>query len=236
MSDGRRATSTSTLEELADRLAKLEAQARSREAQLVNENLRLSRRLQELAGSGEVPAPRSDTSPPAAISRRGTFKMLGAAAAGGVGLALGSTVLAAEPAQAATGTMKYGETNNAVSAQTQLTGTVENVAALNVINGETSHPGAGLCAMSYAPSGLPNVIGAILADTNGKAGPAVVGMSSGGNGVYGVYNGTSHITAGTLAGVVGDTDEAAAGGGRGTAPLCEPRPRRDRPQLCCARQ
>jgi hypothetical protein len=36
-------------------------------------------------------------------------------------------------------------------------------------------------------------------------------MSSAGDGVYGVYNGTSHISAEMLAGVVGDTDEDAAG-------------------------
>jgi hypothetical protein len=227
MSDKGSATSSLSLEELAARLAKVEEQTRVREAQLVTENARLSQHLARIENAGRSQATRSPRVQPALrtghgekgvsegehfVSRRGAFKVLGAAAAGGVGLALGSTMLGVEPAAAATGSMKYGESNDAGSDQTALTGAVKRVALLNVENAETSVPGAGLYAMTYAPSGLEHVIGAIVGDTNGKAGPAVVGMSSGGNAVYGIQAAKSGITGAPYpAAVIGDTDGSGAG-------------------------
>jgi hypothetical protein len=227
MSDTDKAMGTVTLEELAERLAKVEERARVREAQLVTENARLSQRLARVESmwgpratrpSVVRPTPRPDDDDNGVadrepfVSRRGAFKILGVAAAGGVGLALGSTVLGAEPAAAATGNMRFGESNDAGSAQTALTGRVKSVALLNVENTETSHGGAGLYAMTYAASGIEHVIGAIVGDTNGKAGPAVVGMSSGGNAVYGIQAAKSGIPgAPHPSAVVGDTDGDGAG-------------------------
>ncbi|MGO8877810.1 MAG: hypothetical protein ACLQNG_18880 [Acidimicrobiales bacterium] len=227
MSDTDKAAGNLTLDDLADRLAKVEERTRVREAQLVAENARLSQRLARIESmwgpratgpSAVRPTPRPDTDDNSVadgenfVSRRGAFKILGAAAAGGVGLALGSTMLGAEPAAAATGNMKFGESNNAGSAQTALSGRVKSVALLDVENAETADPGAGLYAMTYAASGIERVIGAIVGDTNGKAGPAVVGMSSGGNAVYGIQAAKSGITgAPHPSAVVGDTDGDGAG-------------------------
>jgi hypothetical protein len=230
MSDDAGVASAFTLEALAERLVRLEKQSRVRE-ELAAENYRLRKRLEEVEQAPREARKRSSPTPVPPrtgdgdgdgdgeevadgahlVSRRGAFKVFGAAAAGGVGLALGSTLLGAEPAAAATGNMQYGETNDAGSAETALTGTVKSVALLNVENSETSQPGAGLYAMSYAPSGLSNEIGAIVADTNGKAGPAVVGMSSGGNAIYGIRSAKSGITAPPSCAVVGDTDGSGPG-------------------------
>ncbi|HXY46160.1 MAG TPA: hypothetical protein VEH29_18385 [Acidimicrobiales bacterium] len=219
MSESDEVTSILTLKELTERLDRIEEEGRIREAQLLAENARLSQRLARLESAGaqtaepllvDVESEVADGGRP--VSRRGAFKILGAAAAGGVGIALGSTLLGAEPALAATGTMKYGESNNAGSDQTALSGTVRRVALLNLENTETSAPGAGLYAMTYAPSGLEHVIGAIVADTNGKAGPAVVGMSSGGNAIYGIQSAKSEIGgAPHPSAVIGDTDGSGAG-------------------------
>lgn len=197
------------------------------EASLVRaENARLRRRLAEIeANDGDATnlLPRrqpmdtsdsdaSDLDVGCQVSRRGAFKAAGAMAAGGLALVIGSAVLGSDPAAAATGTMKYGESNDAGSSQTTLTAKLKRIAALNVENTATLKPGAGLYAMTVAASGLENVTGAIIGDTNGKAGPAVVGMSSGGSGVYGIQgtksgiHGAPHPSA-----VIGDTAGSGAG-------------------------
>jgi hypothetical protein len=101
--------STTTLEDLAERITQIQGDAESLRA----ENARLSRRLARIEGKdrrvGEPTGPASGGDPDLGdlegdgdhlVSRRGAFKALGVAAVGGVGVALGSALLGAEPAAA----------------------------------------------------------------------------------------------------------------------------------------
>ena len=226
MSDNSTSGTSLTLEELATEFKNFRDYTVQEASRLRAENDKLSQRLAQIEGDGHYTSP---PLPPQStivnnvrdsghfddkhhMSRRNAFKVVSVAAAGGLGLAVGSGFLGSDPAGAATGTMRYGETNSAGSDQTILSANIKRVATLNVVNTQTSNPGAGLYAMTVAPSGLENVTGAIVGDTDGKSGPAVVGMSSGGTGVYGILAAKSGIPGVPRpSAVIGDTAGSGAG-------------------------
>jgi hypothetical protein len=147
--------------------------------------------------SGEVKQP--EMSRP--LSRRGALMALGGAAAGGVGLAVGS-VLGAEPAGATNPALLLDQVNTATSI-TQLTGGLSST-LLNLFN--TGQPGGVIYAQSVAASGLNGRGGVIIGDTNGTVGPGVVGLNGAGVGIYGTSVGESGLpTRSGYTAVVGDT-------------------------------
>jgi hypothetical protein len=107
------------------------------------------------------------------ISRRGALA-LGAAAAVGIG-AVADSVLSATPAGATTGNMQYGASNNAGTAETDLTSSAT-TETLSVVNTGT---GEGIDVQSQGAA-------AIKATSNGIQ-PAVYALSPSSNGVHGVY-------------------------------------------------
>ena len=192
---------------------------------LADEVRSLKARLQMVEAQGRPPAvvPRADRptdeilrepSDAQPVSRRGAFKVLGAAAAGGVGVAFGSAILSAEPAAATTGAMQYGASNDAGSDATILTA---NTAAGHVtfFAQNTSGSGFGLYGVAVAESGITATQGsAVVGDTNGVA-PGVEGLSGAdGVGVHGVAGGAVGGFIAALAGVAGETTTA---GGIGVA-------------------
>ncbi len=206
-----------TLEGLAREFDKMKVEAAQREASLRSENARLEARLRlvEARGqSGDRPAVPSTTVEAAheqpavsqVVSRRGAFKVLGAAAAGGVGVALGSAVLSAEPAAALTGTMMYGADNDAGADTTALNAaTLDGHATFSALNATSNS--FGLYGVVVAESGIGATEGsAVVGDTSGN-GPGVEGLSggSGGIGVHGVSGGSVQNATSLTAGVVGDS-------------------------------
>ncbi len=202
-----------TLAALADKINQLNARVDARDA----ENARLEARLRQVeawgrSGNGPAGGDGSDGRdaggvgggvPSAAVaathehsgdaqpvSRRGAFKVLGAAAAGGVGVALGSAILSAEPAAATTGTMMFGADNDAGSDATTLTAATPD-AFVTFLAKNTSPNGFGLYGVVEAESGIPATEGsAVVGDTSGK-GPGIEGLcGTGGVGVHGVSGGT----------------------------------------------
>ena len=207
-----------TLEELARAIGQMKEEAAQREAGLRSEIARLEARLPlvEARGrSGDRPAVPSTAieptheQPPDAqpVSRRGAFKVLGAAAAGGVGVALGSAVLSAEPAAALTGTMMYGADNDAGADTTALNAaTLDGHATFSALNATSNS--FGLYGVVVAESGIGATEGsAVVGDTNGN-GPGVEGLSgTGGIGVHGVAGGSVLNATSLTAGVVGDSSD-----------------------------
>jgi hypothetical protein len=139
------------------------------------------------AGGPGSPAPAAD----ARMSRRGALA-LGAAAAVGIG-AVADSVLSATPAWATTGNMQYGASNNAGSAETDLTSTASSE-TLNVTNAGT---GAGLTVSCTSASpallatGGSDTSSAIEAQITSAANdaPALFAITDGiGNAVLGNVN------------------------------------------------
>jgi hypothetical protein len=139
------------------------------------------------------------------LTRRGALQMLGAAAAGGVGMAIGSTVLSAEPAAATNGGAVLLGEGNAAADGTQVETTVD----YGLIGSSTDPAGGGVYGIDGASSsgaygvrattinGLGvfstltgNGLGAIAGeDQSGQAGSyGVYGSSGSGTGVYGLSN------------------------------------------------
>jgi hypothetical protein len=143
-----------------------------------------------------------------AVSRRGALRALGAAAAGGAGLAIGSAFLSADPAAAVGGDFLLDSNNTVTTASTALSGSIMSNAMLTIANAEATNAGAALYAHNLI-SGIQQD-GTIVGDTNGSPGPAIVGLNSTGNGVYGVSKGASGISVAgldtDLCGVIGDTN------------------------------
>ncbi len=173
--------------------------------QMKAENARLEARLGELEardrsddgpagrdkGAGGVPSTavepaHEELAVSQVVSRRGAFKVLGAAAAGGVGVALGSAIVSAEPAAATTGTMMFGTDNFAGSDET----TLNAVTTAGAVTFQARNDGAGGHALygEVTPiSGIaPTPGSAVVGDTNGTNSPGVEGLSGFGSGVHGV--------------------------------------------------
>ena len=99
---------------------------------------------------------------------RGALRALGGDAAGGVGMAIGSAVLGAQPAAAADGDNLVLGQGNSASAETDLT---------------NSGSGSGLSVVLGGTSGLGPGPAALVGDLSTQAG--IVGASSAGDGVRG---------------------------------------------------
>ena len=168
MSNNSSEASAVKLEELARHIAEMTA-----------ENARLSQRLAQIeTGRGaEGQPPRS--APPGTpartegaergrtVSRRGALLALGGAA-GGMGLALASSVMSAEPAAAAQdGAVLAGESNTATSTTEVITSS-----------------GTGVYGISGTSSGISSEVAGVFGDSNGSHG--VQGTSSAADGVHGV--------------------------------------------------
>jgi hypothetical protein len=145
------------------------------------------------------------------VSRRGVFK-LGGAALGGAALGVGASALGAGPAAAdgpsvLLGNGGAGAGNNAGANQTSITAAPGAVASVNVLN--TSSGGSGLYGQAGAASGL-TVAGAVIGDTNSDSVDGVVGATSSGSGragVRGILRAPSAAGVGSHGGgaVVGDS-------------------------------
>jgi hypothetical protein len=229
MPEGNGSEIRSAVEQLADEFVRFKEQSESRIIQLESEVARLQGRPRSPddpatvdgrdrhAGrdgvalghassgpmkSGEVKDP--ETGRP--LSRRGALMALGGAAAGGVGLAVGS-VLGAEPAGATNPALLLDQVNTATSI-TQLTAGLSST-LLNLFN--TGQPGGVIYAQGVAASGLDGRAGVIVADTNGDNGPGIVGVNGNGIGMYG----TSVVASGlsTRSGFTAVVGDAGAGDG-----------------------
>jgi hypothetical protein len=204
--DNGRPTTGWTLEELANKIIKVQDQAAKEASSLKTENAPLSKRLAQIESTGRTQ--RSDSTryvqPAAAIdpeieepdgdspvSRRSVLRALGGVAAGGVGLAIGSAFLGAEPAGAANGNaVLLGETNSATT-MTEVTNT----------------GGPAIYGVDTGASGIGFSDAGVVGDTNVDGGSGVVGVSSGGDGVDGF------TSVNEFSGVAGFDD--SPGGGKG---------------------
>jgi hypothetical protein len=152
-------------------------------------------------------APPVDTSGPedpgdARISRRGALA-LGAAAAVGIG-ALADSVLSPTPAWATTGNMQYGASNNAGTAETDLTSTV-NTETLNVINTGTGGGGA----ITADVTGVTNP-GTVVDATTSGTGEALVGSIQNATSTAIAINGVSSGLGSAVRGLTNNPASAAA--------------------------
>ena len=145
------------------------------------------------------------------VSRRAAFKVLGAAAATGVGLGIGSALLGADPAAAANPNFILDQ-SNAGNASTSLTAAIVGpLLTLTASGADNPNPGAALYAVGNAPSKITEPgggdyaagFGNLISDTDLQV-PAIVGLNSGGaEGVLGVTGGIPNIDAPAEAGVAG---------------------------------
>ncbi len=217
MPDHNPASESTTLAALGAEISRLNARVDARDA----ENARLEARLGELeardrsgdrpnvAGGVESTAVEAAHEQPAVsqvVSRRGAFKVLGAAAAGGVGVALGSAIVSTEPAAATTGAMMYGAVNEAGTDATVLNATTPGGHVTFYAENATSD-GFGLYGVVVVESGIVATEGsAVVGDTNGS-GAGVEGLSAGGYGVHGVSGSLiDGLGSQGSAGVVGEAD------------------------------
>jgi hypothetical protein len=138
------------------------------------------------------------------VSRRSAFKALGAAAAGGVGLAIGANLLEAGPAAAANPDWILNQAN---SGYAEISGAfVLPLLTLTQSEADNPNPGQAVYGVIGAPSGITGAttFGVVVGDTNSNY-AGVVGASTDGYGVFGVAGGIpdSTIAPETGAGVVG---------------------------------
>jgi hypothetical protein len=105
----------------------------------------LRAQVSALSAPGAVPPPEDDT-----VSRRGLLGKVAAAAVGGAGLAL----LGARPADATTGTMQYGASNDAGTSYTSLT---------------ANTTGGTLRTLDLTQSGTGNCLGVNITNTGSTA-------------------------------------------------------------------
>jgi hypothetical protein len=219
MSDDGSTWSPKTLEELA-------AQFQAETEALRSEVRRLYARLNDETAArpprdAPEPANLSSAAVPASdewgsqldhpVSRRAAFKVLGAAAAGGVGLGIGSALLGADPAAAANPDFILDQANTG-NGTTALTGAIVDPLLMLTASGvDNPSPGAALYAVGNQPSKITEPYGGdyaagfgnLISDTDLQV-PAVVGLNSGGaEGVFGVSGGIPNIDVPASAGVVG---------------------------------
>jgi hypothetical protein len=167
-----------TLEWLASKVASLEAEvARLRAAPAPGDRPGQTRSPSS-AGTEQVPRGGEPESP--AVSRRGALRALGAAAAGGAGLAIGSTLLGSQPAGAANGDAVFLGQGNAAADSTQ----VETTVAYGLIGSTTDPAGGGLWGLDGSTSGGTGVLGA------STAGVGVTATSSGIVAILGTLTGS----------------------------------------------
>ena len=190
----------STLEELANRINEQQAQVSS----LCQEIARLSEGAPR-SGSGtskeDLVDRRGVTANPASapsveagpISRRGALLALGGVAAGGVGMALGSTVLGSQPAAAATGNSIVIGEQNAGEAPTWLkydgTSSVGSTDVFTVYDSSgplnnSSYPSAIAGWAAAGPAGVANGVYGYSAKSSGFGS---IGLAAGDSTTHGVF-------------------------------------------------
>ncbi len=212
MPDHDAAPESTTLEALADEVRSLKARLQMMEAQ---SRPQAQGPPQAVVPHADLPADVVLQEPDAngAVTRRGAFKVLGAAAAGGVGVALGSAIVSAEPAAATTGAMQYGVNNFAGSDPTILSAvTAADAVTFLARNFEAS--GHALYGLMANPSGIgPTSGSAVIGDTIGSS-PGVEGLSGGGTGVHGVSgSSTGGMGPGGPIGVSGESTDGIGAAG-----------------------
>jgi hypothetical protein len=216
-----------TLEALAEEIAKLKAGDDSLRA----ENVRLSQRLAQIEGgvrpvADDGPAkvgaamPTVETHRSAQpetdhpVSRRGAMKALGAAAAGGIGLAAGSAFLAAEPAAASNNNpVLLGESNTATASTTVTTSSGIGLAGVaGAVAGDLPFVPTGVFGSSttgvgvWGSSSVDGSAGVRGIDSSDTGGIGVDAQTSTGNAVYGLVGGGAVILPDEkLVGVFGDS-------------------------------
>ena len=143
-------------------------------AQVAAQAAEIARLRERLEGVTRTNLERDDDKGGGLTSRRGLFKLAGAAAVG----AAGASLLSATPASATTGTMMFGTSNDAGADSTLLTS-----AAAQTLEVRNSGSGGGaVVAVLTDPTTLET---AVFAETAGS-GQALVGESAGGYGLVGV--------------------------------------------------
>ena len=217
-----------TVEGLADRIAMLEAKNVALEQEIAG--LRRGVRGGPIVDGPPAPAhdarsrpspdigDRGDSPLDTPVSRRRALTALSGAAAGGLGLALGSTFLDAVPAAATTEYVTLGADNDTTNLATSPT---------EIIN----HGGTAIYAVTNTPSDAlganvstnGNYQAAIIGD-GGGAYPAtvptlgIVGLSASITAIYGVTGGPSNVVDEYFAGaIVGDSNSAAGVAGASNA-------------------
>jgi hypothetical protein len=218
MSDIGTPTNDVTLEQLAARIAQVNEQAeraRAEAAALKEQNVELHSRLSRLEGAAPSNTPESSLSPPdkaaagneggdpqidRVVSRRGAMKALGAAAAGGVGLAVGSVMMTEMPAAAADGdNLVLGQAaSNASTTQTSLT------------DSDTSGSHSAIYTILGAASGAPLSSAALFGDSNTSSGVIGATSAAGANGVQGI-----DVSTAGAAGVYGQSTKGYGVVGKG---------------------
>jgi hypothetical protein len=221
-----------TLEELAQRMDEVQAESEAVKAETDSvraENRRLNERVAHLEGGGggssrstSAVCSSSALEPAESIvdqpvSRRGALRALGGVAAGGVGLALGSTLLGAEPASANDGDNLILGQLNLSQTRTTLSGIITSSSLLNLVNDDSSINSATLYAVKGASSGIEG-IAAIIGDISIASVPAVLGLNNRGTGVRGQSGSPSGVgaeggIATEVAGVSGDGGDGGQGVG-----------------------
>jgi hypothetical protein len=176
VSDNSNEASAVTLEELARHMAEMTA-----------ENARLSERLAQIeTGRGPNGQPPRPAGTPTrnegaegerTVSRRGALLALGGAAAGGMGLALASSVVGAGPAAATQGDAVLAGESNSATATTEV----------------ITSSGSGVYGISGTSSGLSSSDAGVFGDSNAAFG--LLGTSSGADGVHGetTHSGSSGV-------------------------------------------
>jgi hypothetical protein len=239
MSDHGTPTNDVTMALLATRIAALDDRAERMQAEataLRTENAFLSDRITRLEGhersialplalpqhpESRQPKEKGTPEPEHSVSRRGAMKALGAAAAGGVGIAVGSALMSGAPASAADGNaLLVGETNNTADSRTTLTNTSGTDIGLYTVLGAASGAAlrsAAIVGDSDTGTGVQGATsiagqsGVAGADTSGgSGGSGLSGQSINGTGVVGT--GPSGVSGTGTIGVVG-TSNAVAGPG-----------------------
>jgi hypothetical protein len=208
-----------TLEDLASQISALQAEVERLRA-LLPEGAE-SGGVGEPAGAAESTAGPTADSPPEpdsaeeialdrTVSRRGALRALGAAAAGGAGLAMGSAFLSADPAAAVSVDLVLDQGNSAATSNTALSGTQAAEPVMTVNNFDTASPGPALYAVNDSPGAIPlvDVIGTGLVGSPA----AIVAFGGSGTAIYGqaVNVGGRETIAPT--GVFGDTGDQGATG------------------------
>jgi hypothetical protein len=214
MSDNDREASGLTLEVLASEIANLKAKSACQEAEISRLRGQSAQAATADRSTSSVPEPGSPTpldsdgtSGPLGdhpVSRRGALRALGGVAAGGVGLALGSTVLAAQPAAAADGSnLVLGSgTLNTAATPTTLLGSVASGALLNIENASSSGASSGLYALKGdSGSGITGVVGAVVGDISSGSLSGVVGLNDVGSGVTGQSQTESGVAGSSHSGI-----------------------------------
>jgi len=182
-------------------LAELEGRVHRQQAQI-------TRLLEEIAGiraaadvtvdrqpdvSSDALAPDPEHRPgdgsdaPGLVSRRGALRALGGVAAGGVGMAIGSAVLGAQPAAAADGDNLVLGQGNSASAETDLT---------------NAGTGSGLSVVLGSASGIDPSPAALVGDSNSQSGVQGASSTDDGVGGYTTADGSSGVS-GTDASTIG---------------------------------